>query len=78
MDWKEELKNLIEKGCSDSDIEDFLNKHPEINGRKIWDYAYEYNAPAECKGCKHIQMKGMMPCINCKRRVHLKDYYEAR
>ncbi len=72
------LKQMIENGCSDSDIEDFTNEHPEIREKDIWDYVYEYNAPDGCKGCKFIQMSGMMPCIGCKRKVVLKDYYEAR
>ncbi len=78
MNWKEELKKIIENGCSDSDIEDFADEHPEINGKDIWDYVYEYHEPNACKGCKHIQMLGMMPCIRCKRKVQLEDYYETR
>ena len=78
MDWKEELKRIIEKGCTDSDIEDFKDEHPEIKAKDIWDYVYEYDAPNECKGCRFIQMSGMMPCIRCSRRVVVKDYYENR
>ena len=78
MSWQDELKKLIESGCSDSDIEDFVDEHPEVNGREIWDYVCEYDAPEACKGCKHIQMSGMMPCMICTRRVYLEDYYESR
>ena len=78
MNWQEELKKIIENGCTDSDIEDFEIEHPNINGRDIWNYVYEYNAPEGCKGCKHIQMSGLMPCIRCSRKVWLKDFYESR
>ena len=78
MNWKDELEKILEKGCSDSDIEDFVDEHPEVNGRDIWDYVCEHDAPARCKGCKYIQMYGMAPCIKCSRRVKLKDYYESR
>lgn len=78
MEWKDELKKLIENGCSDSDIEDFETEHPNVNGKDIWDYVYEYHAPEECKGCKHIQLSGMFPCIRCSRRVKVKDFYEGK
>ena len=78
MAWKEELDELLKNGCSDSDIEDFIDEHPKVSGKNIWDYVYEYNAPAECKGCTYIQYSGMMPCSNCSRRVKPKDYYEPR
>ena len=78
MNWQEELNKIIENGCTDSDIEDFEVEHPDVNGKEIWDYVYEYDAPAECKGCKNVQMVGMFPCNRCSRRVDLKDYYEHR
>ena len=78
MDWKEELKKIIENGCTDSDIEDFIDDNPHVNPKEIWDYVFEHDAPKECKGCKFIQMAGMMPCIKCSRKVNLKDYYENR
>lgn len=77
MNWQENLKRILENGCTDSDIEDFIDEHPET-ASFIWDFVYEYIAPAECKGCKYVQMSGMMPCINCSRRVKVKDYYEHR
>ena len=49
MNWKDELKKIIESGCSDSNIEDFVYEHPEVEAKDIWDYVYEYNAPYECK-----------------------------
>lgn len=33
MDWKEELKKIIENGYSDSDIEDFIDNHVGIIGK---------------------------------------------
>ena len=78
MDWKKELDKLLKKGCSDSDIEDFVDEHPKINGRDIWDYVYEFDAPAGCHGCKHIQMRGMTPCNRCSRIIELTDCYEPR
>lgn len=54
-----------------------MDEHPEINGKDIWDYVYELDAPEGCKGCIHIQKSGMYPCNECSRRVVLKDYYEA-
>lgn len=77
MDWKDELNKILDNGCTDSDIEDFIDEHPEVD-ENIWDYVYEYCAPDVCKGCKHIQMSGMMPCMMCSRRVKVTDYYERR
>lgn len=79
--WEKQLCSLLKllkSGCSDSDIEDFINENPNINAKAIWDFVYEYNAPERCKGCKHIQMTGFEPCNRCSRRVLVEDYYEAR
>lgn len=76
--WKTELVELLKNGCSDSDIEDFVDEHLDINGKDIWDYAYEYSAPIECKGCAYIQMKGDFPCAKCSRINELKDYYKKK
>lgn len=79
MNWKLKLKNILEAGCTDSDIEDFVESHPEINGRKIWDYVYEYNAPSQCKECKYVQCIGFgLPCTKCSRNDTLVDRYEKR
>lgn len=77
MDWKKELNKILKNGCTDSNIEDFIEKHPEIN-ENVWDYVFEYDAPACCKGCKYIQYSGMHPCQNCSRRNTLKDYYVSK
>ena len=76
--WKAELTKLLKHGCSDSDIEDFANEHPDISGKDIWDYAYEYDAPFECQGCARIQSKNTFPCTKCSRINELKDYYKER
>ena len=78
MDWQEELKRMLEKGCSDSDIEDFVTEHPNVDGKVIWDYVFEIDAPEGCKGCEYIQYSGMFPCNKCSRRVEVKDYYKKR
>ena len=78
MDWKEEIKNIVTKGCSDSDIEDYIDEHPSLNGREIWDYIAELGAPEGCKGCKYVQLIGMGHCLSCTRQANLKDYFEAR
>ena len=76
--WKEDIDKILKNGCTDSDIMDYIEEHPKVRGRLVWDYVYESTAPEACKGCKHIQMKGMYPCHSCTRQEHLKDYYEAR
>lgn len=78
MTWQDEIELIIKKGCTDSDIEDYLSQHSELNGKEVWDYVYELDAPDVCKGCKNIQMSGMFPCTMCSRRVKLKDFYESR
>lgn len=78
MDWKEELLNkILSKRCTDSDIEDFVDEHPEINAGEIWDYTYDLIAPDSCKGCKYVAMSGTYPCIWCLRHAE-KDFYEKR
>lgn len=78
MEWKKELQHMLTVGCSDSAIEDYVEEHPEISGKDIWDYVFESNAPSVCRGCKHIQMRGMFPCTECSRQKQVKDYYEQR
>ena len=77
MSWKDEVNKILDNGCTDSDIEDFIDEHPEVD-ENIWDYVYEYGAPDVCKGCKYIQYSGMFPCSGCSRRVKLVDFYESR
>lgn len=50
MNWKKELTKIIKSGCTDSDIEDYLEEHSELNKKEAWNYIYEYNAPEQCKG----------------------------
>lgn len=78
MSWQEDLNKILENGCTDSDLEDFISEHPNVSGRDIWDYVYDYNALDGCKGCKYIYYSGKNPCSRCSRRVEIKDYYESR
>ena len=76
-EWKKEIDALISPGnATDSDIEDYITNHPEIDGRDVWNYIPELTIPEECKGCVHIQMSGMYPCNVCKRQNVLADYYK--
>ena len=36
MNWKDELKEIIENGCTDSYIEDFVDEHPKVNAKEKW------------------------------------------
>lgn len=78
MDWKIELESLLVKHHTDSDIEDFVAVHPEVNSKDIWDYVYEREAPDSCKGCGNIQRSGTFPCNRCSRKIKVEDYYESR
>ena len=72
---KKEIKNLLNKGCTDSDIEEFCeeNKAPL---KQTFRYIAELTAPKQCKGCKHIELvPSMPPCTSCCR-IHQKDYFE--
>lgn len=76
MDWKEEISKIVKSGCTDSDIEDYLEAHPDISGKEVWDFVCELRAPEECKGCKHTQMSGTYPCNACHRGKKTKNFYE--
>lgn len=79
MDWKEEVKQIVMDGCSDSDIEDLLLEHPELNPKEVWDYVYELEVPENCKGCKHVQrFNNWYPCNACSRNRTPQDFYEKR
>lgn len=81
--WKEELSGLLKSGCTDSDIRQFIQKHPDISGKKIWNYVSDYYAPEQCKGCKHVQLIGMYPCSCCSvngtsKTIMKRDRYESK
>lgn len=76
--WKEELSGLLKSGCTDSDNRQFIQKHPDISGKKIWNYVSDYYAPEQCKGCIHVQLIGMYPCSCCSVNGTSKNYYEKR
>lgn len=66
-EWKKEIDALLSSGTiTDSDIEEYISKHPEIKGRDVWYYISELTAPEKCKGCLYIQKSGMYPCNVCK------------
>lgn len=73
---KAKLKALLEKGCTDSDIEDFCAEN-NVSLKEAYRYTGELSAPKECKGCKYIYFfRGAYPCIGCSRAPH-KDMYET-
>lgn len=78
MDWEEELIQIINDGCTDSDIEDFVEEHPDIKASEVFDFVAELSAPEQCKGCKRISMIGMGICLSCTRQPGLEDWYESR
>lgn len=78
MNWKEELTKILEDGCTDSDIEDFVYNHPDTSDAKIWNFVNDYNAPPKCKGCKYnSNLPWYHPCVDCLR-VGRVDYYKER
>ena len=77
LEWKKEIDVLLSSGsATDSDIEAYIENHPQIRGRDVWNYISELTVPEECKGCVYIQMSGMYPCNVCKRQNILSDYYK--
>ena len=74
---------LLLEGCSDSDIEDFINDH-HLSGeeaKEIWEIVAISNAPDCCKDCLFVAyFPDMHPCDRCIRpRQHIyKDYYEKK
>ena len=43
--WQKEVRSLLNKGCSDSDLVDFVESHKSVHGKDIWDFVYEESAP---------------------------------
>lgn len=77
--WQQELRQIIEKGCTDSVIEDFEDAHPEINGEDIWQFVHELDVPEACKGCVSVGWyPNFSPCNKCVRCAPVKDCYEPR
>ncbi len=71
---KKALFKLLEKGCTDSDLEDFAYEYG-ISFKCLFTQVAAWNAPDECKTCKYVQMRNTHPCINCRRGKQ--DLYEA-
>lgn len=78
--WEAELIMIHDKGCTDSDIEDFVNSHPDVPAQDIWEFWDAIDAPLLCKGCKHVAFvnTGMYPCNRCTRSQVLIDFYERK
>lgn len=89
MDWKEEVKKIVMGGYGDSNTEDsvlsYLNKHPELDLKEVWGYAFELSwnyvfelfVPEKCKGCKNVsKFAALYPCNACARNPKLQDFYE--
>lgn len=72
--WKKELKIIIENGCTDSTIYDFIDSHPSVSAKDIWMYDYYLNAPKACKGCRHF--RDCSPITYCSRVVKMEDRFE--
>lgn len=45
--WKDEIEKIIANGGTDSDIEEYLYKHPEFNESEIWAYIDQKNSKAD-------------------------------
>lgn len=45
--WKDEIEKNIANGGTDSDIEEYLYKHPEFNASEIWAYIDQKNSKAD-------------------------------
>lgn len=71
----QKLYNLVtSKHCTDSDIEDFCDKH-KVAYRDAFHTLAIWCAPECCQGCKHIDLyPSMPPCASCSRGKE--DYFE--
>lgn len=69
----EKLRDLCEKGCTDSDIEDFCDEY-KVSRKDAFNKIAEWTVPSCCKGCIYMNMfPDMPPCASCSRGK--KDYY---
>ena len=66
-EMKDKLKNLLERGCTDSDIEDFCEQNG-VNTKTAFTYIAVLNAPDCCKTCQHVTLApSFYPCTFCSR-----------
>lgn len=71
---EQELREMAEKGCTDSEVEDFCEKHL-ISKRTVFHQLAVWYAPKQCNGCEHVDMYACMPpCSSCARS-HTQDHY---
>jgi len=79
VDWKREFREMLaeDKFSTDSDIENFADKHNVPCGR-VFHYLDELKTKGtRCEGCKHIGFRySMYPCNICNRAPYIKDMYE--
>lgn len=73
---KAELMPILKNDYTSSNIEDFIEEHPDIPPHNIWNFVCENELPELCRGCMHVQMSGMHPCEYCARNANIKDRYE--
>ena len=72
---KSKLFALCEKGCTDSDIEDFCDEN-KVSRKEAFKLVAEWSAPEVCKGCAYVVFyPDMHPCCNCSRAKE--DFYKA-
>lgn len=71
---KESLRGLLQKGCTDSDIEDYCHEY-NLSPKSAFHFISVEEAPACCKKCKSVDFyASMYPCTSCVR-AHQKDYW---
>lgn len=74
---------LLLEGCSDSDIEDFINDYP-LSGeeaKEVWEIVAINNAPDCCKNCSFvIYFPDIHPCDRCirPRQDFYRDYFKKK
>ena len=72
---QDKIKELIDKGCTDSDIIDLCEEN-NISRKAAFHYIAELTAPQQCRGCKNIALRPSMPPSTSCRRNYTKDHYE--
>lgn len=76
MNWKRELLDMLDSGCTDSDIEEFVDAHPDVPEKEIWYVVAEDSRPIACRGCMYVHNYGESPCNRCSRQIIVSDNYK--
>ena len=73
--WSITLTEMLDEGCTDSDLEDFAERY-DLSEQDVFLFAAMYHVKGTpCEGCVHCQhSSAMYPCIVCVRKHH-EDYY---